>query len=69
MATWLAHFRGPAMEARDLRAGESSFAHVKRELEAGTEDEAWQKGEQLAAEMGEGLELIEVEPTFDEETG
>ncbi len=62
---WLAHFVGPAMEARDVRAGEKPYDTHEEEIEAATQEEAWEKAKKRAEEIGEGLEVTEVEPTYD----
>ena len=61
---WLAHFVGPAMEWRDVRAGERVHEAFEREIEASTEKEAWRKARAYAAETGEGLEVSEIEEIF-----
>jgi hypothetical protein len=53
------------MEARDVRAGEKPYDTHEEEIEAATQEEAWEKAKKRAEEIGEGLEVTEVEPTYD----
>ena len=62
--TFLVHFVGPAMEARDIQAGESPYERWEREVEAASEAEAREIGQRIADEVGEGVEVSDVEPTF-----
>ena len=65
MTTWLATFQGPAMEARDTRAGERSFDIVHESFEADTEKKARALAEEWAEGKGEGLELVDIEREFE----
>jgi hypothetical protein len=62
---WLVHFVGPAMEARDIRAGERPYDSYEREIEADSEEEAREKGQRQADEEGEGAKVTDVEPTYE----
>lgn len=63
---YLVHFRGPAMEYRDIRAGESPCESYTREIEADSEEQARERGQAWADERGEGAQVEEVERTYDE---
>lgn len=65
MKNYLAHLIGPAMEYRDIAAGEKPCDVSYVEIEANSEEEAWNKARKLAEERGEGEEVREVEETFE----
>jgi len=65
MTIYLAHFIGPVMEYRDPRAVENSFDISEKEIEANSKEEAWEKARKYAEEVGEGLEVVDVEETYD----
>lgn len=62
MKTFLITFRGPAMEYRDVSAGEKPYDEYTKEVEANNEDEAMKIGKKMADAAGEGAEVFYVEP-------
>ncbi len=52
------------MEYRDVRAGESPYDTVHREVRARSQRQAEHKARRLAEEYGEGLEVVDVERTY-----
>lgn len=60
---YLVTLRGPAMEYRDVRAGESPYDQVHKEVRARSEKAATRKARRWADELGEGLVIVDVERT------